>query len=800
MQSFFGSLRLSVGRTLRPTLRRTNGRRLAAALLCLSAPVLSAAFCVCMTRERLWAQPLSTVDTRLQELPFTQRRLANDRPTVSFDGKWIAYAVYTPPRSGKSDARWLPSGAPGIAVGRTVQITNVATGHTQVAGPSGSNCWRPAFAPNNRWLAFYCDAGAAVHLWMYDVDRRQARQLSGATIKAKLWIGDEPAWDPNSTEVYVPLVPPSDGVRGETPSRDSNPSLVTVQRAGAELPSAERPALPGQAQSLPSWVMTENNATLAAISFATGSARSLVPAGATPRPSLMKVAHSGRFLAYLSTSGREAAVVSLGGGAPLLSLSGLAASRSAAFSLTSWAWHPHRDQFYWVQDERLWTLDLTTQSAERRPVSTAPHSVTLGPLAFSRDGTRMIVGVRPLQLDDFHNAYAQALAIIPTDGDGSPRIVDLPAGLYVQDVILERGNTLWQPTPNDIEVVCENVATAQRSILRINLDSGPAQSLWEGLGDVRFAGASADGQVLIGSFEDTLTPANFYQFTSSGQRARQLTDVEPGFSRLAVGGVETFATTFAGIDGALVHTTTTVLLPPDVRKGDRRPTLVCQYPGLSLSHSAAANFAGGNACGVPLSLFTSHGYVVLLVDAPISPLDTPSNPALEMASVLVPQVNRAGELGYTDISRVAIIGGSAGGYSTAAVITCTRAFRAAIAVEGFYDLPGWSGPPTVIHQRMGGTPWANLQRYLINSPYYQASSIRTPLLLVHGESDLIPVDEARKLFNALRSLDRTVQLATYLGEGHVVYNWALPNAVDVSERMIGFLDKYVGQTSPAALP
>jgi dipeptidyl aminopeptidase/acylaminoacyl peptidase len=47
------------------------------------------------------------------------------------------------------------------------------------------------------------------------------------------------------------------------------------------------------------------------------------------------------------------------------------------------------------------------------------------------------------------------------------------------------------------------------------------------------------------------------------------------------------------------------------------------------------------------------------------------------------------------------------------------------------------------------------------------------------------------MFNALKRLDRTAELAIYDGEGHVPGDWSLVNAVDATQKMIDWLAKYV---------
>ena len=100
---------------------------------------------------------------------------------------------------------------------------------------------------------------------------------------------------------------------------------------------------------------------------------------------------------------------------------------------------------------------------------------------------------------------------------------------------------------------------------------------------------------------------------------------------------------------------------------------------------------------------------------------------------------------------------------------------------------------------MGTHPWGDLRRYIDNSPYYQADRIRTPLLMLHGAADTAcSVEGAQKMFNALRRLGRTAELAVYAGEGHGVNGWSLANAVDGTTRMLAFLDEHVkGLKTPA---
>lgn len=83
------------------------------------------------------------------------------------------------------------------------------------------------------------------------------------------------------------------------------------------------------------------------------------------------------------------------------------------------------------------------------------------------------------------------------------------------------------------------------------------------------------------------------------------------------------------------------------------------------------------------------------------------------------------------------------------------------------------------------------------SPDGRTIAIHTPLLIVMGEDDAITNIDAPKLFAGLRRLERPAQLLIYPGEGHVIYDWSVEQAADVSRRMVGFLRKHLGATGAA---
>jgi len=742
-----------------------------------------------------------------------------EEPAVSPDGAWVAYSLIQPVGANR-DARYQPNGTPSSAVGSRIflqQSSDKGAQAREVCPKSGS-CWRPAWSPDSRRIAFYSDADGTPRLWVYALGEAVARRVSAAIVKPKLWIGDEPVWSPDGRELFVPLAPEQRSVEAgtnATPARTQpvaqNPegATVTVFRAGREVEDTKRDAASAPTVN---HFLRENNAAMAAIDVASGEARVIVPAEATPRPSVLRLSPSGRWLSYLSvfkehgvTSQRntmDLTLVPSRGGPVTILAEDLPLYND--YHRLNYSWHPTEDRLVYLKDNKLWLVDLRDANpSPPRQFGAQAGDLAPSPLWFTRNGNAVVVGANVRDEKDYADPRAQSLAVAPLDG-GEPRILKIGDGWDYRGILKANATTVWQPDEQSVTVLLQERATGESAVARFPLtgDGSKPTILWKGL--ARIANLTGGGQhdLLVGRYQDIGTPPGLYKFGADFSAKTRVVTVEPRFESLTGGRVEIFESTVPLFDGSLGRVRTAALLPPGARRGDKLPAIVLMYPGGDVS-SGAEEFGGGNRITVPTQVFTSRGYAVIYPNLKLGPNGEAGNPAREMTDVLLPQVYRAAELGYIDLNRVGIAGQSYGGYGTAAIISHTNLFRAAVAISGIYDLPGtygdirpdgtafWIGWAEGGQARMGTHPWANLRRYLDNSPYYQADKIRTPLLIVHGDADMAYHD-AEKLFSALRRLDRTVQLAAYHGQGHVVSSWTLPNAMDAAKRMVEFYQRYLG--------
>ena len=135
------------------------------------------------------------------------------------------------------------------------------------------------------------------------------------------------------------------------------------------------------------------------------------------------------------------------------------------------------------------------------------------------------------------------------------------------------------------------------------------------------------------------------------------------------------------------------------------------------------------------------------------------------------------ERGIADPKRVAIMGGSYGGYATLAGVTFTPdLYAAAVAIVAPSNLntllgsipPYWEQIRTMFHKRMGdpGTPEgrAQLER---QSPLNHVAKIKTPLMIVQGANDpRVKKAESDQIVIALRERNYPVQYLLAGDEGH----------------------------------
>ena len=253
-----------------------------------------------------------------------------------------------------------------------------------------------------------------------------------------------------------------------------------------------------------------------------------------------------------------------------------------------------------------------------------------------------------------------------------------------------------------------------------------------------------------------------------------------------------------------------LMLPASYQAGQRLPLVVQFYPDTEKYGEDWFGIANPRSMfDLNMAMFVGHGYAVLNAGVAIGRDGTAGEPMEEIGQQVVEAVQWVIDEGYADPDRMAVIGGSYGGYGVASVLATTDRFKAGIALKGLYNLVGMWGSQYNVERvfmtngvlgmtamkgdndqlRMAAPPWEAIDRYVRNSPMLQSHRIKAPLLLVHGTNDF-DSREAEQMFAALARQGKTVEFARYWGEGHGVGGVA--NKRDYYNRMLRFLDEHLG--------
>jgi len=155
-------------------------------------------------------------------------------------------------------------------------------------------------------------------------------------------------------------------------------------------------------------------------------------------------------------------------------------------------------------------------------------------------------------------------------------------------------------------------------------------------------------------------------------------------------------------------------------------------------------------------------------------------------------------LDYIDGERIGIVGGSYGGFMTAAALAFEpEVFDAGINIFGVTNwvrtlesIPAWWGSFRVALYDEMGDPATDAERHRAISPLFHASNIVRPMLVVQGSNDprVLQV-ESDEIVAAVQANSVPVEYVVFPDEGHGFRKKA--NRITAAEAYLSFLDKYL---------
>ncbi len=366
--------------------------------------------------------------------------------------------------------------------------------------------------------------------------------------------------------------------------------------------------------------------------------------------------------------------------------------------------------------------------------------------------------------------------LIRPDGEGLHQLTRL--GFDASDLA-------WSPDGSRIACTVNRGGAFDLAI--VDVASGSVSDLSRGMGVYSRPNWSPDERFLTAEYEDPLRPPELYQVDLSGGM-QQLTHSNPP---------------------ALARNN--LVMPEEIsyRSFDDQEIHAFLYEP-ARSNGAAVLYAHGGPSSqytyewdILAQYFVAKGYTWL---APNYRGSTGYGHAFEHANYgdwgqgdmqdCLQGARLLREMTDIDPGRVAIYGGSYGGYMTACCLSRDPDTLFACGVSKYGDanvVSSWAQCNRDLRlytEIFLGHPSRNRQVFIDGSPIYQVENVQKPVLILHGLlDDVVPPQASEEWFEALRRAGKTFEYKTYAGEPHGFL--MRKTQLDAYRRIERFLDWYL---------
>jgi dipeptidyl aminopeptidase/acylaminoacyl peptidase len=245
-----------------------------------------------------------------------------------------------------------------------------------------------------------------------------------------------------------------------------------------------------------------------------------------------------------------------------------------------------------------------------------------------------------------------------------------------------------------------------------------------------------------------------------------------------------------------------LLYPANYEPGKKYPMVVYIYELRSQSLHSYTTPSRSSAYNQ--RRFSSEGYFVYEPDI----VYRLSDPGMSAVEALVPAVQKVVDTGMIDAARIGLTGHSWGAYQTAFVVTQTDIFSAAVAgapltnMISMYNSIYWNSggsDATIFEVSQGRFPkpyWEDMEKFIQNSPVFNASKINTPLLVAFGDEDgAVDFNQGVEMYNTMRRLEKEFILLVYDGENHGLS--LRQNQLDYANRTHDWFNHFLRDREPA---
>ena len=402
----------------------------------------------------------------------------------------------------------------------------------------------------------------------------------------------------------------------------------------------------------------------------------------------------------------------------------------------------------------LWTrLDGQSDWSSRLKWD-SEDSLSSEAVSFSRDG-------RSLYLKDSRQVNTGRLVKLEL-GSGNLEVV-------AEDPHYDVGSVMMHPETYEIQMVAFERERTDWVVMDPSIQGDIDRIQKIHAGDFSIIGRDhADQRWIIAYVQDD-GPVKFYVYDRRTQQEKFLFDNKPDLKRYTLAGME--PVTITSRDGLTLHAYIT--FPPGQER--RRMPLVLNVHGGPWTRdtwgydSEAQWFANRGYVCLQVNYRGSTGYGKDFINASTREWGG------RMQDDLTDAVQWAIEEGIADPKRVAIYGGSYGGYAALAGATLTPdLFRCAVDIVGpsnlismIQSIPPYWAPFLAIEHKRVGHPEKDADFLKSRSPLFHVDQIKIPILIAHGANDpRVKQAESEQIVEAMRKKGIAYEYLLFPDEGH----------------------------------
>jgi dipeptidyl aminopeptidase/acylaminoacyl peptidase len=721
---------------------------------------------------------------------------------LSPDGTIVAYTACNPRLvavATVADASYsAKSGAPLYSRGCDIWLVPSDGGPARMLPNNIGSSWAPSWSPDGQWLAYISDRGGVPKPWVWNRQKNERSQVGNVRTSAR-YAFEVPAWiDSRRVVLKLREQREQDARFNGTATTVATPSTAATTVRVYRSPAHNQ--APSDATGRAGPVVDPALAAagdIGVVDVATGAVRRLVHGTLTRA---LYLSPDARYIAYLTYEKTHVnwnwgtnnlVVLELATGAERVLVRGI---EQHLFAHVSWS-----------PDSRYLAYHDKANGAMRCAVVKVANGQIIH---FSRplDGGESVgfpIVIPPRWSPDSRVVYTTGNAKIWRANIETGRLESLTRNLGPVSVELvgrgADGANVWSPDGGESIVArVRDTASGRSRFDRVLIATGDVTTLYETQAQLtnhpswESSVVSEDGETLVYMSSDAKNSPDLWTTNARFSGLCRLTRIAPRLGEYKLGVARLID--FRSYDGAALRAA--LLLPSDFAPGRRYPMIVWVYPG-EIGSREVNTFGLASSRNYNMQLLATRGYAVLRPDIPVHRGTTMQ----DLMKATMPAIDRVIELGIADPDRLAVMGQSAGGYATLAIVTQTQRFKAAVMNAGYGDLTAMHGDMiretgqgrwvSVIEGegQMGAPPWQVPHLYVQNSPIYYLDRISTPLMIQAGEADVGIVPYSRQVFLELHRLGKDVTYIEYAGERHTLERYG--NLVDYWRRVLEFFEQHL---------